>query len=322
MSVVVTGANGFVGRHLIKKLRQLRGSFGEVITVSRKHFNSPYSDRHYRCDLGISDISKPEFACLKFVYNHHNPSHVFHLASKATVKMKGTDPFDIIQDNILSTQKICQWAPKGAKVILASSVIVYGDWIFEQDSSDFPAREARPYIEKDRTEPTSIYGMTKRASESILNYHIGTGKISGVSARMCATVGHGLTHGVVYDFIRKIKNNPVLEALGGYPGSTKPYCHIDDVTDALVLMGLKSDTERYYNIVPNDLINIEQVAKAVMKGMGVEKEIAWLGDEANWSGDNNIISTSNTKLKSTGWQNKYNSKEAIIKAVQEIVKEN
>ena len=309
MSVLVTGANGFIGRHLIKKLRQLRGSFGEVITVSRKHFKSPYSDRHYRCDLGITDSSKPEFAGLKFVYNQHNPSHIFHLASKATVKMKGTDPFDIIQDNILSTQKVCQWAPKGAKVILAPSIIVYGDW------GDL-------YIEEDKTEPTSIYGMTKRASESILNYHVSTGKISGVSARMCATVGHGLTHGVVYDFIRKIKNNPVLEALGGYPGSTKPYCYVDDVTDALVLMALKKDTEQYYNIVPSDLINIEQVAKAVMKGMGVEKEIVWLGDEANWSGDNNLISTLNTKLKSIGWQNTYNSKEAIVKAVEEIVKEN
>ena len=309
MSVLVTGANGFVGRHLIKKLRQLRGSFGEVITVSRKHFKSPYSDCHHRCDLGNPNTSKPEFGGLKFIYNHYNPSYIFHLASKATVKMKGTDPFDIIQDNILSTQKICQWAPKGAKVILASSVIVYGDW------GDL-------YIEEDKTEPTSIYGMTKRASESILNYHVGTGKIRGVSARMCATVGHGLTHGVVYDFIRKIKNNPVLEALGGYPGSTKPYCHIDDVTDALILMALKKDTEQYYNIVPSDLINIEQVAKAVMKGMGVKKEIVWLGDEANWSGDNNLISTLNTKLKSTGWQNKYNSKEAIIKAVQEIMKEN
>ena len=85
---------------------------------------------------------------------------------------------------------------------------------------------------------------------------------------------------------------------------------------------MKKDTEKYYNIVPSDLINIEQVAKSVMKGMGVEKEIVWLGDEANWSGDNNLISTLNTKLKSIGWQNKYNSKEAIVKAVQEIMKEN
>lgn len=308
MSVLVTGANGFVGRHLIKKLYSYRQTFGEIITTSRRHFNSPYSHKHYRCDLGFSDTTEAEFYCLRHMFKNHEPSHIFHLASKATVKMEGNDPFNIIQDNILSTQKICQWAPQGAKVVLASSVIVYGDW------SDL-------YIEEDKTEPTSIYGMTKRASESILNYYTETGQISGVSARMCATVGRGLTHGVVYDFIRKIKNNPVLEALGSCPGSTKPYCYIDDVTDALVLLALKEDVDKYYNIVPSDLINISQVAKSVMRGMGTNKEIVWLGDEANWSGDNNLINTLNTKLKSIGWQNKYNSKEAIVKAVQGIIKD-
>ena len=121
--------------------------------------------------------------------------------------------------------------------------------------------------------------------------------------------------------MRKIKNNPVLEALGSSPGSTKPYCHVDDATDALILLALKEEVEEYYNVVPSDVININQVAKSVMKGMGAKKEIVWLGDEANWSGDNNLINTLNTKLKSIGWQNKYNSKEAIVKAVEDTIKD-
>ena len=307
MAILVTGANGFVGRHLIKKLHSYRQTFGEIITTSRKHFKSPYSYQHYRCDLGFSDTTEAQFSCLKYILKKHEPSHIFHLASNATVKMQGDDPFDIIQDNILSTQKICQWAPKGAKVILASSVIVYGDW------GDL-------YIEEDKTEPTSIYGMTKRASESILNYHTDTGKISGVSARMCATVGRGLTHGVVYDFMHKILNNPTLEALGDKPGSTKPYCYINDVTEALLLLAMK-DVSGEYNICPDDQINIEEVAKAVMSGLEVYKEIEWLGESANWSGDNRIISVSNSKMKSIGWSPKYNSKQAIIKAIKDIPNE-
>jgi hypothetical protein len=55
--------------------------------------------------------------------------------------------------------------------------------------------------------------------------------------------------------------------------------------------------------------------------MDAKKEIVWLGDEANWSGDNNLINTLNTKLKSIGWQNKYNSKEAIVKAVEDTIKD-
>ena len=318
MTVLVTGANGFVGRNLIQSLHANRRTFGGIINISRRPFTSPFIDKSYKCDLGFSNQEDGRFYALRNIMKEHRPQYIFHLASKATVKMTGNEPFQILQDNILSTQKICQWAPKGARVVLASTVIVYGDWIFEQGSSDFPGREARPYTEEDRTEPTSIYGMTKRASEGILNYYTSTGQIKGVSARMCATVGRGLTHGVVYDFIKKILYNPTLEALGSKPGSTKPYCHIDDLKNALILLAMKGSAEGAYNIVPDDAINIEQVAKAVMNGLEVYRNIDWLGDGANWKGDNKLISVSNDKLKSIGWTPKYSSKEAIFEAVRNM----
>ena len=313
MSVLVTGGRGFIGRHLIHRLRPYRNIFGPVITVGRQSFASPFVDRHYTCDLGYPDQSEPEFYVLKTIMQKYDFDYIFHLASKATVKMQGNEPFEILNSNILSTQKVCQWAPKGARVILASSVINYGDWMFQEET-------ARPYGEEDKTDPTSIYGMTKRASESILKYYTSTGQIRGVSARMCATVGRGLTHGVVYDFMHKILNNPTLEALGDKPGSTKPYCYIDDLIDGLLLLAMKDITGEY-NICPDDQINIEEVAKAVMSGLEVYKEIEWLGESANWKGDNRIISVSNSKMKSIGWSPKYSSKQAIIKAVNDIPNE-
>ena len=310
MSVLVTGGRGFIGRHLIHRLRPYRNIFGPVITVGRQSFASPFVDRHYTCDLGYPDQSEPEFYVLKTIMQKYDFDYIFHLASKATVKMQGNEPFEILNSNILSTQKVCQWAPKGARVILASSVINYGDWMFQEET-------LRPYGEEDKTDPTSIYGMTKRASESILKYYTSTGQIRGVSARMCATVGRGLTHGVVYDFIHKILNNPTLEALGDKPGSTKPYCYIDDLIDGLLLLAMK-DTTGEYNICPDDQINIEEVAKAVMTGLEVYKKIEWLGESANWKGDNKLISVSNKKLKSHGWTPKYNSKQAIIRGVKDL----
>lgn len=314
MSVLVTGGNGFVGKNLIRELHSYRRVFGEIITVNRRDCKSPFITKSYRCNLGFADNREGEFYYLKRIMRHHEPEYIFHLASKATVKMSEDEVFQILQDNILSTQKVCQWSPKGARVILASSVIVYGDWLFSPPPSGDPK-----YEESYKTEPTSIYGITKRASEGILKYYTSTGQINGVSARMCATVGRGLTHGVVYDFIKKILNNPVLEALGSRPGSTKPYCHIDDLIQALLLLAMKKEIDGEYNIVPDDTICIEEVAKAVMFGLDVYKNIEWLGEKANWKGDNKFISTDNRKIKALGWVPKYRSKQAIIQAVKDIV---
>ena len=308
MTVLVTGASGFLGRHLIKELYQHERVFGGIVCVNRQPFSSPFIQKSYRCDLGDSDRSEASFYGLKYIMKQYNPKHIFHLASKATVKMEGDEPFSMLESNILSTQKVCQWAPKGAKVVLASSVIVYGD----RDSSG-------GYTEEDITDPTSIYGMTKRASESILNYYTSTGQIRGVSARMCATVGRGLTHGVVYDFIRKLKNNPTLEALGSHPGSVKPYCHVDDLTQALMLLSM-GEASGVYNIVPDDMINIEEVAETVMASLEIYKDIEWLGEKSNWKGDNKLISVDNAKIKHLGWNPKYKSKQAIVKAVKDIIK--
>ena len=318
MTVLITGGNGFVGRNLIRELYEHKRVFGKIITVNRRPFASPFISRSYQLDLGFPDDRETEFYGLRSVMKTHKPEYIFHLASKATVKMEGNEAFQILQDNILSTQKVCQWSPKGARVILASSVIVYGDWMYQDRMSGRSSDAPTPYREEHKTEPTSIYGMTKRASEGILKYHTSTGQISGVSARMCATVGRGLTHGVVYDFIKKILNNPVLEALGSRPGSTKPYCHIDDLIQALLLLAMKKEIDGEYNIVPDDTICIEEVAKAVMFGLDVYKNIEWLGEKANWKGDNKFISTDNRKIKASGWVPKYRSKQAIIQAVKDI----
>ena len=81
---------------------------------------------------------------------------------------------------------------------------------------------------------------------------------------------------------------------------------------------MNKDVSGEYNIVPDDAINIEEVAKAVMSGLDVYKNIEWLGEKSNWKGDNRLISVSNEKMKSLGWKPSYKSKEAIAKAVGDM----
>ena len=312
MKILVTGATGFIGSHLVVKLRLLGH---DVITLSRRPIlvnkrDRRVEQRHYAIDLGETDQSKYTYFNFENLCKEHKPEVIFHLASNPLVKIDEENPHQVVLDNMISTQKVAHYAPEGCKVILASSVIVYGDWLFNSNRSS----ENLSYKEKHNTCPTSVYGITKRASESILQTYANMGRIKAASARLCATVGGGLTHGVVKDFIRKLRSeNPYLEVLGSYPGSNKPFCHIEDLLEALVLLAV-SDLEQYqeYNVVPDDSINIEQVAEAVMEGLQIEKPLKWLGEESTWKGDNKIIKVDNSKLKSIGWSPKFSSSKDVI----------
>tara|TARA_R110000765_G_scaffold401894_2_gene497512 strand:+ start:664 stop:1617 length:954 start_codon:yes stop_codon:yes gene_type:complete len=309
MKIFVTGATGFIGRHLCLRLKLLGH---DIVTISRHPImvvkKDNQTNKHAVIDLGETDRSKESYYLFENLCNYHKPDVIFHLASSAVVKPDEEDPHRIILDNTVSTQKVAHYAPEGCRVILASSVIVYGDWLFKKGDID------SKYSERSACRPTSIYGMTKRASESIIESYTSSGKIEGVSARLCATVGSGLTHGIIKDFIRKIKSdNPYLEALGSHPGSTKPFCHIEDAVEALIMLGTKKEIEsRVFNVVPDDSISVEEVAEAAMSALEIEKPIKWLGDDANWKGDNRIIKAKNLLLKEAGWNLKFAKSKDVI----------
>ena len=101
--------------------------------------------------------------------------------------------------------------------------------------------------------------------------------------------------------------------LGSHPGSTKPFCHIEDVLDALILLSKSSlDKHESYNVVPDNSINIEEVAEAVMQGLNIHKPIKWLGEESTWKGDNKLIQVTNKKLKLLGWNPKFSDSKDVI----------
>jgi nucleoside-diphosphate-sugar epimerase len=308
MKIILTGATGFIGKHLLYRLLE---DENEVVTVSRKLSASiGNSWKHVACDLGDLDCKKFDKLCQDF-----KPDAILHLAGNATPSTASENPYKMMQDNITSTHKVVKCSPQGCRVVLASSVIIYGDWLFSKDKRGFLR-----YKEDSFPKPTSIYGISKRASESLVEIYTNWNQINGCALRLCATVGDGVTHGILKDFVRKVfSDNPYLEALGGHPGSTKPFCHVDDAVEAFVLM-LKSKTNTSYNVCPDDEITVEEVARAVMEAVGRNKPLRFLGEDSTWNGDNKIIRASNEKIKKLGWNPKYpKSSNAIRAAVKEMI---
>lgn len=331
MKILVTGGTGFLGSHLVNRLaeRYPDTEDNEIITLSRHRHPeyNIYSDRPFAIyvPIGHDNISwfhrgarhfAVDLSCKNSVsklFQYFKPEIIFHLAANPNGRPDPNNPDKIIDDNIKATFNLCQYCPPKTKIIFASTIVVYGN-----------QKPGEIMTEQSMTKPTSLYAISKLASEGILRFFEGEGKITSNSLRIPATVGSGLTHGILFDFIKKLKSkSEKLDVLGDAPGSTKPYCHVSDIVSAFMqcINGPLSNRD-IVNIVPHDNLNVEQIAHTVMKELKIYKDINWLGNEANWKSDNNYIKASNTLANYMGFGLKYKySKDAIQQAVRDIINE-
>jgi UDP-glucose 4-epimerase len=163
-----------------------------------------------------------------------------------------------------------------------------------------------------------MYGVSKVAAENIISFY---NHLYPVILRLGATVGPNLTHGIIYDFIRKLQGpDEFLEVLGDEPGSSKPFLHISDldVPMELAINGVLGGAWNVYNVCNSDQASVKDIAEAVKSVTGINKEVKWLGSGANWKGDNNVL-RADIELMSflNGWSPKLTSIEAIKRTVKE-----
>jgi len=333
MKILVTGGTGFVGSNLTPRLRELfQHPEHEVWTCSRLRvpscvrpedsladfvYHTAIGDdriwhcqpslKHYQLDLSYAPAVESMMERLK-------PDAVVHLAANAIGRADSKDPWRVWQDNVVSTHHLLHNAIKGCRFIFSSSIVVYGTPHVVWPSPS----------EEDRTFPTSVYGTTKLACENLINIYNGLGDIRGVNLRFPAMVGRGLTHGVVKAFVDKLYTyDDVLTMIGDCPGSVKPYLHVDDAIDMIILMLTeKLDYSGTVNVCPDDELSIDELADVVMSGIDIQKPKSWLGSEANWATDNPILKASNGLAKVLGWNPQYlHSSKAIAQAVKTIHEE-
>ena len=261
--ILVTGGAGFIGSSLVDALMQSGNRVTVLDNLSSGHLAnlSSWMDNpnfeFVQADLtNLSSITDTVDRC----------DAVFHLAANPIVKIELDTKIDYDQ-NVLSTYNLLDAMRDSKtckKIIFASTSTVYGE------SKIMPTPENYAPLQ-----PISIYGGTKLACEAIISGFGHMFDISCVTLRLANIVGQKSNHGIIHDFIIKLKKNPrVLEILGD-GNQMKSYLHIDDCISAMMFVLARVGDWRFetFNVAPSDTINVLDIAKIVIQELGL-KDVA------------------------------------------------
>ena len=312
--VFITGGAGFIGSHLVDKLCQNHVDvvvFDNLSTGRMENLKKWLNVPNFKFVLGdllsLENVWKTLDGC----------ETVFHLAANPEVRVSSENPKAHYEQNVLATFNLLEAIRKVGSVktlAFASTSTVYGDAL------EIPTPEEYAPLK-----PISVYGASKLASEALITSYAYTYGFKAVIYRLANIVGLRAQHGVICDFIRKLGENPEKLEILGDGTQTKSYLHVEDCINAILLgTNLSHEKVEIFNVGSEDQITVKEIADIVCEKMGLSNvQYIFTGGVdggRGWKGDVKFMLLNINKLKKLGWKPKLNSRQAVEKAVEEILK--
>ena len=309
MNILVTGGAGFIGSHLVDRLLS-EGNFVvayDNLSLGRLE-NLEEASKNTNFKFVEGDILDREK--LWNVFKTNNFDIVFHMAANSDIAKSHANP-DVDFDNTFKTTYETLLAMKEfgiKKLVFASTSAIYGDAGKSVDETFGPLF------------PASHYGASKLASEGFIASFCENYEIQAWITRFPNVVGERSTHGVIRDFIKKLKKTPnCLEVLGNGM-QYKPYVYVKDLVDAILFVWKNTDDKiNYFNIGVETRTRVKEIAQMVIEEMGLNAKIEYTGGDRGWVGDVPEFSYNLDKIRKLGWKASYTSNEAVRKAIQYIL---
>jgi len=312
--VLVTGGAGFVGSHLVDVLMKKGFHVRVVDNLSSGEASNVERWFGHGCFEFLDGDLKDFGVCEKAV---DGVDVVFHLAANPDVRLGGSEPDVHFRENLLVTFNVLESmrkSDKARRIVFASTSTVYGE------AEVFPTCEDYgPLL------PISVYGAAKLGCEALISSYCHTFGFSGVLLRFANVVGDRAKHGVIVDFIRKLRQNPKELEILGDGKQKKSYLHVKDLVNAFfaVLPCLdKAGSAEAFNVGSLDWVDVKRIAEIVCEEMDVKPKFRFndvLGDGRGWKGDVKVMRLSVEKLMGLGWKPRLNSEEAIRLGCKEIL---
>jgi UDP-glucose 4-epimerase len=313
INILITGGAGFIATHLIESL--IEDPNKRIVAVDnlymcddkniRRFFNKP--NFVFR-QVELNDAKELTKIFAEFAFHR-----VYHLAANSDISLSFTNPqIDYLHTfnttwNVLEAMRVHDVK----ELIFASSSAIFGE------VSDHVIDESfGPIL------PISHYGAGKLASEAFISSFAHNYAIQSLIVRFPNVIGEYATHGVIYDFVKKLKVNSKELVVLGDGKQEKSYLYVKDLINAIQFAwDKKVDQVDIYNIGGMDTICVSDIAKIVVKQVDLGSSISFTGGNRGWKGDVPKFAYHIEKILRTGWRPQFNSNEAVERTVRALIKE-
>jgi UDP-glucose 4-epimerase len=267
--ILITGAAGFIGNHLINHMVDMKYQFILLDNFSRGKKDKAFKEIIKRKNVKLINVDLVKPYKLKF----KNIKYVFHLAAKVGVKNVVKKPSETINDNLLmliNTIKALKNQNKNAKFIFFSTSEVYSPLI-DTNVAKFPLNEDVNLIIKKKTKARDSYYISKLVGEKIVE--LSGLKYLNLRPHNIYGTRMGFSH-VIPELIRKFmtrsKNIKIYS-----PAHTRAFCYVDDAINQMVNLALnKNAKNKAFNIGNNtEEIKIIELANKIKKLLPSNKKI-------------------------------------------------
>jgi UDP-glucose 4-epimerase len=314
-SFFIVGGAGFIGSHFADRL--LDDNLAQRVTIFddfssgrewhvQEHLQQ--DDLRFRLVRGdVHDLDR----LTDSMYEH---DVVIHLASNPDISRAAHDPeIDFNQGTVL-TNNVLEAMRRTCvpRLLYASGSGVYGevgDQILTEDHGPL--------------QPISTYGASKLAGEALIASYCAMFGISACAFRFGNVVGPRQTHGVGFDFLRRLSVDPARLRILGDGMQSKSYIHVSDVVEAVLLACNQMTTGSYkvFNVATSETVKVTEIAEMAVEAIGLHRRpyFVYTGGDRGWKGDVPVVRLDTTRIRALGWAPELNCREAVQRSLEEMV---
>ena len=308
MHYLITGGAGFIGSNMADRLLSLGHKvtvYDGFITGHREYLEEAEKNRNFNLVEARLEDEEVLNEAMKDV------DFVFHFAANADVRRGLEHPLKDLEQNTVNTARVLEAMRKnGVKRIgFSSTGSVYGE------AEIIPTPEDAPFPVQ-----TSLYAASKLAGEGMIESYCEGYDFQGYIFRFVSILGERYPHGHVYDFYKKLKEDPTKLYVLGDGHQKKSYLYIGDCLDAILTVTEKCKEKiNIYNLGTDEYCEVNDSIRWITGRLGVSPELSYSGGNKGWIGDNPFIYLDTKKVRSLGWKPKCTIEQAVVKTVEYIM---